>query len=151
MLLLLDFLGDLDLLLFFDLERLRFLETVDDEDGLRWRRVFCAGVYSFLVEGPGVGGLGAGVACAEDWSVLGDASFLTSFSRRSAGGDLRRKDLSLLRCRRRGLTLSVMGAGSDDTLPDRFAGDEVSCEVEVDGVGAGACFLGFFLASSILA
>ena len=129
MLLLLDFLGDLDLLLFFcDLERLRFLEMLDDEDWLRWRRVFCAGVCvtSFLVEGPGVGGLVAGGACSEDWSVLGDASFFTSFSRRSAGGDLRRKDLSRFLFHRWVRTLSTMGPGSDETLFDLFAGDDGS-------------------------
>ena len=150
-----DFLGDRDLLLFFcDLERLRFLETADDDDSLRRRRVSCAGVWvaSVFFDGPGVGGFAAGGACSEDWSVLGDASFLLSFSRRSAGGDLRRKDLSRFLCRRRVRTLSVMGAGSDDTLFDLFAGEDGSCEVDVDGVGAGAWvdFFGFFCASLIL-
>ena len=63
LLLLLVFLGDLDLLLFFcDLERLRFLETVEDAESLRRRRVSCAGVWvaSFFCEGPGVEGFAAG-------------------------------------------------------------------------------------------
>ena len=102
LLLLLDFLGDLDLLLFFcDLERLRFLETAEDDESLRRRRVSCAGVWvaSFFFDGPGDGDFVAGGAFSEDWSVLGDASFLLSFSRRSAGGDLRRKDLFRFLCR----------------------------------------------------
>ena len=151
---------------------LRLLVDVDvddlheDDDTVLLRRVSCAGVREAFffssdglsLEGPGVGDRWSALPVAwedwsflpadwEDWSVLGDASFLVSFSRRSAGGVLLWKYLSRF-LRRPGRTLSTTGTGSDDVLVVFFAGDAV-VSADVDAAGTWTGFLGFFAASVI--